>query len=156
MATLSIEAARMAANPQYKKIASFSGAVRSLDNNALEKGDKFTFPNKYEVYEQKLGDSTVQLILVELENGQAKPFYPSTFTKSRQIYNEDLTPTGERVHTKGTAAEFFRTFGNVAEAMNALKGKTVEVTNIDTIRTKRYGVDELVNAQIFTIDFVEV
>lgn len=77
------------------------------------------------------------------------------FTKSRQVFNEDKTPTGERVNTKGTAAELYRQYVTVSEGMDALKGKTVEVTDVETIRTIRYGTSDLMNTQIFTIDLVE-
>ena len=93
--------------------------------------------------------------MVELTNGNAKPFYPSTFTKSRTVFNEDSSSTGTRVHTKGSAAEEFRKHRTVQEAMDALRGKTVKITNIDTVRTLRYGTTSLMDAQIPTIDFVE-
>lgn len=151
MATLAIEIER-AINGGDKKVGTkFSGAVRSLENLNLEVGDEWTFPENYEVYEQKLGDNSVQYIFVEI-NGNAKKFYPSTFTKSRMIYNEDGTTTGERVHTEGSAAELFRTAGSIEDGMNKLKGKKVKVTNMKTIRTLRYGTTSLMNATIPTID----
>lgn len=153
MATMEIEIARNLARGD-KKVAGFSGHIRSLDSLALESGDEFTFPEKYDVYEQKIGDNSVQYIMVTLANGNAKPFYPSTFTKSRTIYNEDGTPTTKRVHTEGSAAELFRQSGDVETGMNALKGKKVKVTDIITIRTLRYGTTSLMNAQIPTIDLV--
>ena len=81
-----------------------------------------------------------------------KPFYPSTMTKTRAIYNEDGTPTGTRMSTKGTAAEEFRNHGGVQEAMEALAGKTLVVSNIETVRTLRFGTTSLMDAQIPTID----
>lgn len=153
MATLAIELKRNEARGD-KKVSGFSGQVRSLENLGLEIGDSFTFPEEYEVYEQKLGTTSVQYIMVELTNGNAKPFYPSTFTKSRLVYNEDKTPTTTRMYTTGSAAELFRTFGSVEEGMNALKGKTVKVTKIKPCRTIRYGTSELMDALIPTIDLV--
>lgn len=154
MATLAVEMARAQARGD-KKVNGFSGAVRSLDSLALEKGDKFKIPESFDVREQKIGDGTVQYIFVELSNGNAKPLYPTTFTKSRTVYNEDGTSTGQRVHTKGSAAELFRSKGSVNEAMEALKGKTLEVTDVETVRTLRFGTTTLMNAQIPTIDIVE-
>lgn len=153
MASLVIEKARAKANGD-KKVSGFKGAQRSLENVALEKGDKFTFPENYDVYEQMIGENKVQYIWVEIGNN-AKKFYPSTFTKSRTIYNEDGTSTGERVHTLGTAADKYREFGTVEEGMKALAGKTVEVTDIQTVRTLRFGTTSLQNTQIPTIDIVE-
>lgn len=154
MAGLSVELARAKAAGD-KKVNGFAGAVRSLENLNLEVDDQFTLPENYEVYEQKIGDNKVQYIFIDLGNDNVKKFYPSTFTKSRTVYNEDGTSTGERIHTMGTAAELFRTAGSVVEGMNLLKGKTLKVTEIKTVRTIRYGTTSLMNAQIPTIDLVD-
>lgn len=153
MATLAVEIKRAQAAGD-KKVAGFSGSVRSLENLNLEVGDAWTFPTSFDVYEQKIGDNSVQYIFIEID-GNAKKFYPSTFTKSRTVYNEDGTPTDQRVHTGGTAAELFRTAGSVKEAMNLLAGKKVKVTDMLTVRTLRYGTTSLMNATIPTIDLVE-
>lgn len=154
MASLEVEIARNIARGDVQ-VSGFSGAVRSLENLGLEAGDTFTIPNEFAVYEQKIGDNKVQYIMVELENGNAKPFYPSTFTKSRTVFNEDGTSTGIRKYTLGTAADEFRKHGEVNVAMNALKGKKLKVTKIEPVRTLRYGTDTLMTAQIPTIDFVQ-
>lgn len=153
MATLAVEIKRAEAAGD-KKIAGFTGAVRSLENLNLEVNDEWTFPTLYDVYDQKIGDNHAQYIFIEV-NGNAKKFYPSTFTKSRTIYNEDGSSTEQRVHTEGTAAELFRSAGSVNEAMKLLAGKKVKVTNVKTIRTLRYGTTSLMNATIPTIDLVE-
>lgn len=152
MATLAVEIKRAEAAGD-KKIAGFSGAVRSLENLNLEVGDEWTFPEKYDVFEQKIGDNVVQYIFIEIK-GNAKKFYPSTFTKSRTIYNEDGTSTGQRVHTEGSAAELFRSAGSVDEAMKLLAGKKVKVSDMKNVRTLRYGTTSLMNATIPTIDLV--
>ena len=154
MAKLEVEMARAAANGD-QKVAGFKGGVRSLENVALELNDTFTFPTTFDVYEQKIGDNKAQYIWVILEDGNAKRFYPSTFTKSRTIYNEDGTSTGERKFTLGTAAEEFRKHGTIDEGMQALAGKKVKVTKLETVRTLRFGTTSLMNTQIPTIDFVE-
>ena len=154
MGKLSVEVTRAKAAGD-KQVAGFEGAVRSLENLNLEVGDQFTMPENYEVYEQKIGDSKAQYIFVDLGNDNVKKFYPSTFTKSRTVYEEDGTSTGERVHTMGTAAELFRTAGSVKEGMDLLKGKTLKVTDIKVVRTVRYGTTSLMNAQIPTIDLVD-
>lgn len=154
MANLTVEKARALANGD-KQVAGFSGGIRSLENVALELNDTFTFPTTYEVFEQKIGDNKVQYIWVTLENGNAKRFYPSTFTKARTVFNEDGTSTGVRKYTLGTAAEEFRKYGTVEEGMKALAGKKVKVTNIEVVSTLRYNSDKLQNTQIPTIDIVE-
>ena len=154
MAGLSVEVKRAIANGD-KKVNGFGGAVRSLENLNLEVGDTFTIPEKFDVYEQKFGDNKAQYIFVDLGNDNVKKFYPSTFTKSRTVYEEDGQSTGQRVHTEGSAAELFRTVGSIADGMNLLKGKTLKVTDIKTVRTMRYGTTSLMNAQIPTIDLVD-
>ena len=52
MATLAVEIKRAQAAGD-KKVAGFSGSVRSLENLNLEVGDAWTFPASYDVYEQK-------------------------------------------------------------------------------------------------------
>ena len=153
MATLAVEIKRAEAAGD-KKIAGFTGAVRSLENLNLEVGDEWTFPTSYDVYDQKIGDNHAQDIFIEV-NGNAKKFYPSTFTKSRTIYNEDGSSTNQRVHTEGTAAELFRSAGSIDEAMQLLAGKKVKVTDMKTVRTLRYGTTSLMNATIPTIDLAE-
>lgn len=152
MSSLAVELKRAEASGD-KKVAEFTGAQRSIENVALEKGDKFTFPDKYEVYETNIGGTHVQYVWIEI-NGHAKKFFPSTFTKSRRVYNEDGTPTDVRVFTDGTAAEEYRKYGTVKEGMQALAGKTVEVTDIKTIRTLRFGTTSVINTQIPTINIV--
>lgn len=154
MANLTVEKARALANGD-KQVAGFSGGIRSLENVALELNDTFTFSTPYEVFEQKIGDNKVQYTWVTLENGNAKRFYPSTFTKARTVFNEDGTSTGIRKYTLGTAAEEFRKHGTVEEGMMALAGKKVKVTKIEVISTLRYNGDKLQNTQIPTIDIVE-
>lgn len=153
MATLAVEIKRAEAAGD-KKIAGFTGAVRSLENLNLEVGDEWTFPTSYDVYDQKIGENHAQYIFIDVK-GNAKKFYPSTFTKSRTIYNEDGSSTEQRVHTEGTAAELFRSAGSVDEAMKLLAGKKVKVTDVKTVRTLRYGTTSLMNASIPTIDLVE-
>lgn len=141
-------------------VGDFSGAVRSLENPSLEVGDTWTFPTEYQVYQQKLGNYLVEYIWIELENGTVKKFYPSTFTKRRMIYKPakvvgDMpVNTMKAAVTAGTAAEKFREYASVSEAMKALAGKKVKVTKVDTIQTKRFESNALQNTLIPTIDFV--
>lgn len=154
MGTLAVEKQRNLSRGD-KKVNGFSGAIRSLEALNLEKGDTFVIPESFEVFEQKIGEGTAQYIFVELANGNAKPFYPSTMTKRRTIYNEDGTSTGEAVFTTGTAAELFRSFGSVQEGMEALKGKKIVVSDVKTVRTLRFGTASLMNAQIPVLDLVD-
>lgn len=155
MATLAVEVARAEARGD-KKVNGFTGAVRSLENIGLEKGDVLTIPDRFDVFEQKIGDGVAQYILCKIgDTENVKPFYPSTFTKQRTVYNEDGTTTNTRVHTTGSAADLFRSFGEVQKGMEALRGKKIMVTDVQNVRTLRYETTSLMNAQIPVIDLVE-
>ena len=156
MSRLDVEIARARENGD-KKVSGFTGGVRSLENVAFEVNEEFTFPTTFDVYEQYFGDTgKAQYIWVQIKGTEnVKRFYPSTFSKIRTVYNEDGTSTGKRKYTQGTAAEFYRKFATVEEAMRALAGKTVKITKLDPVRTLRYGSTTVITTQIPTIDFVD-
>lgn len=141
-----------------KKMTEFSGAVRDPEISGFEKGDEFALPVTFEVYEQSFGNGSgsAQYILVECGPDNFKQFFPSTFSKSRAEYNEDMTPTGKRVRTKGTATELYLQSGSVQAGMEALRatGKKLKITKIEPARTLKYDGSGLQNVQILTIDLV--
>lgn len=129
--------------------------MRSLEIFDIEKGDKFIIPTNYEIWEKDLNGTPVQYILVHCTNGSVKHLYPTVFRKHKTIYNEDGTSTGVRVWTSGSAAELFRKYRFIRQGLDALKGKTLIVSDIKYVRTLRYGTTSLMNAQLPTIDIVE-
>lgn len=136
------------------KIAEFSGVVREAGNPGMEKGTVFTIPQNFSVYKQKIGNNIAQYCLVECEDGQAKRFYPSSMTKSVVVYDEDGTSTGTRVEASGTAVDEFRKHIGTQEAVMALVGKKIKVSDVKTVRTLRFGTDQLRNTQVCTFDLV--
>lgn len=164
MGTIAQEVKRSEARGD-KSVAGFAGAVRSVELNNLEKGDVLIIPETFNVRETSIRGTngttnTAQYIFCELEgrDGEVKQLFPGTFTKMRVVYNEDGTPVrpSQRVYTKGTAATLFRQHSTVAEAMDALKGKKVRVTDIIEVRTLRYGSkNDIVTAEIPVLDLVE-
>lgn len=140
-----------------KKLNAFTGAVRDPEISGFVVGDTFKLPDTFEVYEQNFGTGSAQYILVECGPDNFKQFFPSTFSKSRAIYNEDLTPTGNRARTQGTATELYLQSGSVQAGMEALRatGKKLKISAIDTIRSLRYDRPELQNVQIMTIDLAD-
>ena len=156
MASFDVEVKRAEARGD-KKANGWSGAIRQVENTGLEVGDVLTIPQDFtnRIYEQKFGDNKAEYVLCQLgDTDQVKAFFPSTFTKWRTVYEEDGRSTGVRKITGGTAAELFRTFGTVKDGMEALRGKKIKVTNIEQVRTLRYGTTELMTAQIPTVDLV--
>jgi len=152
------------AKPQHptkapKRVAEFSEKIRTLENFDLEKGERFIIPINYKIWEKDLNGNAVQYIEVHIVNaiqeGVVKHLYPSVFRKCRTLFNEDGTSLGTRVWTDGSAAEMFRKFKYMRQGIDALKGKTLVVSDIKYIRTLRYGTTSLMFAQIPTIDIVE-
>lgn len=157
--------------------ASFTGNQRSLDFTGLEKGDEFIIPEVFEVYTETFGKGDdareAEFIYVEVRNvnekgevvkESVKPFYPSTFTKNREVYEntskgQPLRSTGVRKHTEGSAAELFREYVEVQEGMHALSeqckaGKKLRVTKMTDVLTQRYGTETLMTTKIPTIELI--
>lgn len=134
----------------------FTGAVREPGVSAFEKGDTFKIPENFKVYNQPIGDNTVQFIYVEVGSSKiAKRFYPSIMWRSRNVCNEDKMLTGEVMRASGTAVDEFRKYGSVQDAMTALKGKTLRITKMQPVRTLRYNSTDLITDHIPVIDLVE-
>ena len=164
--TAAVEKARQEALAQANNSAGngFQGDVRVFDLTSLEKGDKVKIEfNNEDVINQKMGEREVdgkkepiiaQYIVLQTEGGKVVNFYPSVFTKARKVYNADGTPTSLWARTGGTAAAEYKKHESVQEAMEALKGRTIEVTDSVSVHTKAYGRNEFVDTNILTIDLV--
>ena len=159
MAAMTIEIDRLSKTKGIEIAGNaFTGATRDVELNSFEKGDEFVMPKEYKVYNQKIGTNTAQFILVDVSNKKtgtkncAKRFYPSIMWKSRAVYNDDMTPTGNRVHTTGSCAEKFREFADIDEAVKYFGGKKIKFSDMMTIKTLNFDGDALVNTNIPTID----
>ena len=159
MAAMTVEIDRLSKTKGIEVAGTaFTGATRDVDLNSFEKGDEFVMPTEYKVYNQKIGTNIAQFILVDVSNETtgvkncAKRFYPSIMWKSRAVYNDDKTPTGNRVHTTGSCAEKFREFGTIDEAVKDLAGKKIKFSDMITIKTLNFDGDTVVNTNIPTID----
>ena len=138
----------------------FSKPMRSTENMAFEVGDIITLPTPpFKVFKRAIGSNVAEYVVVEVKSAagveSAKQFYPTVFTKLRPLYNEDKTPTGVRETTKGTAAEKAREFVTTNEAMEALAGKKIKVSNIDIIRTLNFDRTDVVDDKIMTLDLID-
>lgn len=147
----------------------FSGTVRDINFSGFAEGDKLIIPSEFEVFEQTFGRgenaSKAEFIYVEVteKSGQVKvkQLFPSTFTKTVQEYKKTapgkiLEPLdAEPRYTLGSAAEKFREFVDVQEAMEAIADKPLVISKVESVTSKRYGRDELYNAQLLTIDFAQ-
>lgn len=138
----------------------FSKPMRSFEYMSFEVGDIITLPTPpFKVFKRAIGSNVAEYVIVEVKSAvgveSAKQFYPTVFTKRRPIYNEDKTPTGASEITKGTAAEKARKFATIQEAMEALAGKKIKVSNIKIIRTLNFERTNVVDDKIMTLDFLD-
>lgn len=117
-----------------KRVSGFSGCIPE-EPCGFELGDTFTIPTQFQVYEEKIGECANQFIFVETVNGNIKKLYPSQLSRIVSIYNSDGLPTGCKIYADGTASQLYRQFGTVADGMNALKGKTIRVTDITKVQS---------------------
>lgn len=169
MANLSFEQQRAQANGDViaTEAGKFNSQMRSLENQGLEVGDTWTFPTDgYKVCTTKVGNTEgVEYVWVELTNGNAKKFFPSSFMKARTVYELDekqrprmkVDASGKpiRAITTGSAAEEFRKHPTVDKAMKALAGKTITVKEINVVQTLNYNdSSRLQNTQICKLDIV--
>ena len=163
MATLETELERISLEASLKPCTGFTGAVRSLENAGLELNDVIVVPDNYvfegegrNTFVQTFGTNDVPFVICKLDGtDQVKRFFPSTFTKRRRVYDDNKQPTAKFVWTLGTAAEKYRSFTSVKDAMEALKGKKIKVTKLETFKTMRYDRPELMDCQILTLDFID-
>lgn len=143
--------------------STFKGVRRLGVDSLLALGDEWTFPENYEVCTNtNLGADGIDYIFIETAPGVEKQFYPSTFDKNIEIYepakNTNSFPkaTGKRVGTKGNVIDFLKEFDTVDDMMQALKGKRVKISNVETFVTSNYNNPARTrNTQIYTIDFVD-
>lgn len=163
-----IERAKAQGDVISETVGEFSGATRSLENMGLEQGDTWRFPKDgYKVCKTKIGNTEdVEYIWIELENGNSKKFFPSTFTKSRGLFEMDdklrpkalLDANGKqiRMQTDGAAADLYRSKSTVQQSMMQLAGKRVTVSQVRTGKILNFNDNsKLQNTQFYTIDILE-
>lgn len=141
----------------------FSGAMRTGENVAFAKDDVLQFPSEYIDNQNTFEGDFGEYVFVEDQNGNAKQFFPSTFWKHRDIYEEEVVngrkvpkTTGASDETNGTATSLFKSFPTVDDGMQALKGKKIKVSDVRRIKTLSYGDNpRVVNQLIYKLDLVE-
>lgn len=137
--------------------SSFSNKpMRAPDVNHLELGDEFTIPKNFQVFTHTFNNREVEYIRVQLKNGKYKDFYPAIFYKFKSIVDDEGIPTGKRAYTKGTATDLFLLQGNLMKGMEALKGRTLRITNIEFVKILPYGgTNTYALHPVLTIDLVD-
>ena len=116
-----------------KRVNMFSGATPNLNYYGFEVGDVFTLPTKYNVIEERVNNNPTQYIFVQTQDGRVCKFYPSQLFRKVCVFNEDGTPTGQRIIANGTASERARQFPSYYDVMEDLKGRTIKVNAIQRV-----------------------
>ncbi len=149
------EIARKQENTSVLKGFTAKTFSKNDENLTFEKGDTFTLPKEFtEVYHQQIGTYFAEYIIVDC-NGVGKRLYSSAFYKNVRLYDKDVLATGQSVAASGTAVEEFQKHDDVQSGMQALAGKTLRISNIQRVTTKRFGQMELMSTPVMTIDIVE-
>lgn len=146
-----------------KKVNPFSSLSRNDEFTTCNVGDILQMPaDKYRIIKSVIPGTNVpvQSTIVENQNGEVRRIYPSMFQRNIGIYtmgpDGKVVPTGERAKASGTAADLFKTFIKVDDAMNAFLGKKLEIKAIDRVKTQVYGsTTQLREQAVYTIDIVE-
>lgn len=143
--------ARAIANGDYR-VSDFSGAVKAMESFGFEEGDVFTVPTEFNVFCQRVGGCISEYIFVVTQDDQVRKLYPSHFT--RRVRKHDGSDWVGYVCAKGTACDLYRKFGSIGEAMDALKGKTIRVSNVERVLTLDPYTDNIRYRTVYTFDLV--
>ena len=145
-------------------------AMRSTDPNSLELNDIFIFPEGTKLYKDKIdrtsATSPVFYICIvqmcDIVDGQLqvvnkyRKFYISNMWKRRRECDERGVNTGQSKCTGGDAAEAFRSYKTVQEALEGLKRKPIKVTKYEPIYTLNYTTHQPEIQYIPTFEFVQI
>lgn len=139
----------------------FSGQIRSTTLNTLQDGDVITFPTdltgKVVVEEIKIrgvvqtdddgNPRTMEYILVDVErngNNTVAQFFPSFFTKSREVADADGKPSGEYKRASGAVVDFIQdgfADDDVDKALIAVANKGKVKVKLESFMGIEYGTD---------------
>lgn len=161
--TAEVQKAREEALKTSEKGNGFSGNVRIFDLSSLEKNDEFVVEfEDADVLKQKMGDDEkgnpifAEYIILQTKAGKVFNLYPGTFTKARRKFNPDGTPVVPMAYdrNRGTAVDEFRKHTTIADAMNALKGQTIKVSDVWACHTQKFDRSGFTDATMYQLDIV--
>lgn len=112
----------------------------------FEKGDEFKVSPELPVFTEvidPISGTISQYTPVTNQFGGERRLYPS------QLFRSITDKDGNKVRAKGSAVEVFKSFNTIAEGMDALRGKTIRVSE-DTIVELHNGMRK----HVYTFDFV--
>ena len=144
--------------------------MRSTDPNSLEPNDIFIFPEGTKLYKDRIDRTSATspvfyvciVQMCAIVDGQLqtvdkyRKFYISNMWKRRRVFDERGVDTGQSKCTEGDAAEAFRSYKTVQEALEGLKNKPIKVTKYEPIYTLSYTTHQPEIQYIPTFEFVRV
>lgn len=142
----------------------FGSRVRNVDQDPMDVNDEFVIPQDYTVVQAPIttGGDPVKFILIPLTNCKTGitrnfRFFPNMLAKV--VYPIVNGKREGKIKTSGTAAKAYQQFADQGDegmdnAVKALVGKKIRVTNKQTYLTTEYGSTKEVNTNIYTYDFV--
>lgn len=142
--------------------------MRSTEPNSLELNDMFIFPTGTELFKDRINrqDPTSAAFyicavqMVENVNGQLqavdkfRKFYISNMWKRRRVCDEKGISTGQSLCTSGSAAEAFRGFKSIQEAIAGLANRVIKVTAYTPVYTLNFTTQKPEVQYIPTFEFV--
>ena len=141
----------------------FDGGVRPIDGSSVQPGDQLCIPEDFKVYTVKFGNRSAQYTIAYGIDSDKKPvarnIFPSLYQARVYEYDTDETgkpvPTGTSVPNKGAAVDAYQACGLVNDGIKAIAGKWQLFETYTSVKTKRFGSDEMYEAPRFDISFVE-
>lgn len=144
-------------------------AMRSTEPNSLELNDIFIFPEGTKLYKDRIDrTSTTSPVfyvcivqMCDIVNGQLqvvnkfRKFYISNMWKRRRECDERGVNTGQSKCTGGDAAEAFRSYKTVQEALEGLKNRPIKVTKYEPVYTLSFTTHQPEIQYIPTFEFVQ-
>lgn len=144
-------------------------AMRSTEPNSLELNDIFIFPEGTELYKDKIDRTSATspafyvciVQMCAIVNGQLqavnkfRKFYISNMWKRRRECDERGVNTGQSKCTGGDAAEAFRSYKTVQEALEGLKNRPIKVTKYEPVYTLNFTTHQPEIQYIPTFEFVQ-
>jgi hypothetical protein len=143
----------------------FGKRVRNVDQDPMDKGDVFVIPADYKVVEAPLvtGGEPQKFILIPITNEKTGVtrnfrFFPNMLAKV--VYPIVNGKREGKIKTSGTAAKAYQKFADQGDegmdnAVQALVGKKILVSEKQSYLTTEYGTTKEVTTNIYTYDFVD-
>lgn len=144
-------AADKANTAQRKEVTGFANSFRSSVLNNFGAEEHFVIPEKYVVFERKIGQGeearVAQYINITTDGGRTLEFYPTAMARIAFPVDEN----GKNIREDNGRMKVVRSSGTVCDfidgqsidaAMKAMKGCKIHYKEVDRVKTRAFGVPE--------------